>query len=111
MGQIKKKKEVFSEKKENQEKALTALKEDVLSFQLATDHELRQRQEKAERTKLERELRELENIKIMNKRERERFHDIHKQLRKKRQEEEQVKRVVIENKLQRAQENYEKKVI
>merc|ERR1712168_884458 len=69
-------------KKQRQEKCLETHKKVITEFKKSTEISLNRRMKKAEKIRIENELKELQNIKSMNKKERERFEEIKEQLEK-----------------------------
>jgi len=83
-------------KKQRQEKCLETHKKVIDEFKKSTEISLNRKMKKAEKIRMENELKELQNIKSMNKKEREKFEEIKKQLeRQKVLEEEKVKEVMM----------------
>ncbi|XP_002124157.4 uncharacterized protein LOC100180660 [Ciona intestinalis] len=111
LQQIEDRKIAALERKQQQEKSLNCVNQEIMAFQEATDHDIRDRLTRAEKVKLENEMKELEKIKLMNKRQRERFHVIQGQLRRKNQHEEEIKRDTLNQKLSTAEQNHHKKVM
>nr|CAB3228296.1 coiled-coil domain-containing protein 177-like [Phallusia mammillata] len=111
LRKLEERKKAVQERKHQQEKMLECVQKEVEAFQEATNQDIRGRLEKAEKIKLEAEMRELEKVKMMNRSQWERFREVQKLVRSKREEEERIKKQVIEEKIHRAEENHLKQIL
>jgi len=102
--ELKERQDEMNQRKIRQAKSFEELQKRAEQFQKSTEKKLNKRMKKAERLRLEKELKELENIKMMNCRERKRFEQIHLQLKEERQIDELKKAKDLEDKLIKAED-------
>ncbi|CAK8677643.1 unnamed protein product [Clavelina lepadiformis] len=109
--QVEERRKIALEKKKQQEKTLNLVNKEVTAFQHATEQDITDRLQRAERLKLENEMKELEKIKLMNKKQRERFAEIQEEVRRRNREEARMKKEALEEKLTKAERNYKQKLL